>query len=333
MNKEIGLYRVNLKNYPLMHPYSIYHYDGNNVYEVWAEEFIGKYGSVYHLNCVRKCFSVKSNFHTDLCNFNPFRVSSDSYDIRKITQTPGEYHRRIFRPTLKKGDHGTNSFSSTSLNTSISNHYHKIEIFPTDFNVFISGIQQLSTLINKLKTICDNIYPNPNNFKTYGHEVRNVLILTCTEVEAQFKGILKANSYQYKSKTLTTKDYVKLRDTLKLQDYGISYSYYPDIPDLSPFKDWNSKNPTKSLQWYDSYNEVKHDNENNSHRACLIDTLNALAGLYILLLAQYGNSLPYFKDLVGNFFRIENSPSWDFEDWYIPPFEGHVWKTKRVELN
>ena len=85
----------------------------------------------------------------------------------------------------------------------------------------------------------------------------NVLLLAATEVEAHWKGILKAN----RAKCDSTKDYVKLLPAMKLDEYAIGVPFYPWLNPIRPFLGWTTDGSTKSLSWYDAYNAVKHDRE------------------------------------------------------------------------
>ncbi|WP_440131086.1 hypothetical protein, partial [Klebsiella pneumoniae] len=84
---------------------------------------------------------------------------------------------------------------------------------------------------------------------------RNVLIIAATEVEAQWKGVLKANGKNGKN----TSNYVLLADALKLREFSIRLPFYPWLDPIRPFDSWyHSETPTKKLPWYDDYQAVKH---------------------------------------------------------------------------
>jgi hypothetical protein len=50
---------------------------------------------------------------------------------------------------------------------------------------------QLIALAQQLERICQAVHPAARNMTAFGHEIRNVLILACTEVEAHWGAILK----------------------------------------------------------------------------------------------------------------------------------------------
>ena len=257
-------------------------------------------------------------------NSNQYKDTSSHYDkLIKLDKIAGEYHPRVYRPILHK-DNYSNWFSPRS-------NFNGYDYFPHEHHMLVQSVQQLGTLINRLTSIFNNVYPTQNNFECYGHEIRNLLILACTEVEAQLKGILTANSQNPLIKC-TTKHYAKLKGVLKLEEYSINLSHYPEVTFISPFKNWDQENPTTSLPWYDNYNSVKHDRENKFHNANLISAINAICAVAILLYAQYGDNIPNWKELIGNYFDQESVPNWEFEEYYFPPFHNEDWIEKKLNI-
>lgn len=51
---------------------------------------------------------------------------------------------------------------------------------------------------------------------------------------------------------------------------------------IKPFDGWNAQQPTKSLFWYDAYNEIKHGRSDNFKKATMKNVLYSLAALYLL---------------------------------------------------
>ena len=95
---------------------------------------------------------------------------------------------------------------------------------------------QLHSLSTQLEQICRVVDPEDKNLETFGHEIRNVLLLACTEVEAQCKGILKDNGVS--KERMTTVDFVSLATPMKLREYEIDFPYYPWIRPIKPFELW-----------------------------------------------------------------------------------------------
>jgi len=179
--------------------------------------------------------------------------------------------------------------------------------------------------------IFQTVHPDGKNLDVFGHEIRNLLILICTEVEAQWRGIYLENSGKTRER-LSTSDYVKLHKILKLRDYSIRLSYYPWLKDISPFKNWSPENPTGSLEWYQKYNDVKHDREKKFSHATLQNVIESISALAILIIAQYGDDSAMWKEQLRGSFYLSSKPEWSTFEYYIPPLEGEEWKETQLGL-
>jgi hypothetical protein len=179
---------------------------------------------------------------------------------------------------------------------------------------------QLHALIGQLELICRVVHPDKENLKSFGHEIRNVLILACTEVEAHWKGVLAANGATGES----TKDYVKLSKAMKLNEFLVDFNYYPWMESMNPFEKWGtSSSSTKDLEWYYAYNQVKHDREQHFAEAALIRAFQAIAACFVMLCAQYGWDFALKgNDASRAFLKLSKAPTWDPSDCYVPEF-GH----------
>jgi hypothetical protein len=136
-------------------------------------------------------------------------------------------------------------------------------------------------------------------------------------VEAHWKNILKANG----AKGETTHDYVKLSLPMKLGEYCVALSYYPWLDPIVPFENWApSDAPTKNLEWYKAYNNIKHDRETNFAQATLLNALKSVTGCFVMLCAQYGWDFALKGDAaMGAFFRLTAAPKWAPSEIYVPP--------------
>lgn len=206
-----------------------------------------------------------------------------------------QYYPRIFRPVYT---------GPTKMHMRVESTHVKP---PYDRRIATDTAFQLSVMAKSLQRICEVVSPTDDNLDAYGHEIRNLLIVACTEFEAQCKGVLIANSYG-KAKT-STQDYVKLLRAMKLADYSAKISPYAGISDRTPFVGWSSERPTKSLPWYDAYNATKHDREKAFSRATLRHAFDAIAACAIITYAQYG-LLPTGEVSTADFLLIRNKPKW-----------------------
>ncbi len=105
--------------------------------------------------------------------------------------------------------------------------------------------QQLTPLTDILLGICRVVAPSPTNLDVFGHEIRNLLILACTEVETQCRGVLKANGYAITKPTRT--DYRKLADAMRLVGYQIGLSRFANVTAVRPFAGWAKSGLTEPI--------------------------------------------------------------------------------------
>ncbi|HTV67607.1 MAG TPA: hypothetical protein VMF90_03625 [Rhizobiaceae bacterium] len=223
--------------------------------------------------------------------------------FHKTRLNPGEYNRRIARPTEQ------HSNGAPDRNPGVQDEI--------DFVANMRG--QLTVLVRQLSRICQTVQPVPANFSSFGHDVRNLLILACTEVESHWRGVLVANGKQ--GDRFTTLDYVLLKDAMHLDEYAVTFPNYPWLPSVKPFAGWGSTGaPTQELKWYDAYNAVKHNRETEFARATLGHAFDAVSACAIMLAAQFGLSDGLGeRSEVRDFFAI-SAPRWPWSEVYISPY-------------
>jgi hypothetical protein len=205
----------------------------------------------------------------------------------------------------------------------------------TESNFIAIALGQLTALTRQLDRICQTIHPTPGTFDTFGHDIRNLLILACTEVESHWRGILIANGVT-KSRFNTT-DYVALQDALRLDEYAVEFPQYPWLAPLKPFSGWGrTGRPTQELAWYDSYNAVKHDRENEFERATLRHAFEAVTACAILMVAQFSwqYGLAPRSELAA-FFHFSGTPAWPPSEVYIFSYgeQQMDWTPKPYKFN
>ena len=161
------------------------------------------------------------------------------------------------------------------------------------------------------------VEPVKTNKDVYSLRYHQLYWNICAEIETNFRGILKANGYTRKLKTNENKrkkepdwnikdDYFVANSALKLNEYKLkSYCYEisndtdndtdNDINVGQPFANWNAEKYAR-LVWFAEHNSVKHDRSVEFRNANLKNVVTALAGLYILLFAQFG----FLADAITN---------------------------------
>lgn len=167
------------------------------------------------------------------------------WELHALKLAPGEYYPRMARPWC------TAPYDSPGTCGDFEGYKNEI--------ASLTG--QLAALVRRLQGICEIIHPCEENFCAYGHEIRNLLILACTEVETHWRAVLEANGALSKTSgskqpILTTNNYVKLADPLKLREYQASFPNYPWVVPVSPFAAWDLSKATQSLSWYNAYNST-----------------------------------------------------------------------------
>lgn len=185
-----------------------------------------------------------------------------------------------------------------------------------------------ASLFDELDAVFRYIEPAMANFFVYGHRLRELLILACTEVEACLRGIVSANTPISKQKDrYNTTDYVKLCKPMQLDRWSVRLRDYPALPAIAPFASWDAGRPTQSLGWYDAYNAVKHNREDEFNRATIVSVLESMAAVFVMQCAQWGPRiyLPWDGGRSSPF-NIVQSPIWEAGDFYVPdPQQAGLW--------
>jgi hypothetical protein len=139
------------------------------------------------------------------------------------------------------------------------------------------------TVIQKdLLELFDYVEPADRNKDCYSFRIHELHMRTCIEVEANCKAILEENNYPKKS-DWNMHDYKKLDATHGLSLYEVKFPIWRGNDNVRrPFSSW-------SPSWYQAYNVAKHDRHNQFEQANFENLLQAIAGLLVLLSAQFYN--------------------------------------------
>ncbi len=228
--------------------------------------------------------------------------------FHKTELGPGEFYPRMWRPPVPTFNPG----SSPEWNPSAQQETGIADIIAI-------GRVQLTALTRQLGRICQTVQPEGKNLDAFGHDIRNLLILACTEAEAHWRGVLVANGET--QDRYTTNGYVKLRAPMKLDEYAVMFPNYPWLPAFKPYAGWDASNATASLKWYQSYNAVKHDREKQFKEAALRRVFEAISACVVMMAAQFGSDegLGQGSEL-RSFFHLSGIPDWPLSQYYIPPF-------------
>jgi hypothetical protein len=172
---------------------------------------------------------------------------------------------------------------------------------------------------------------HPGNLSTYGHEIRQLLVLACIEVESAWKAILRASDASRFSGRLSTSDYLKVCAPLRLDEWEIAVPLCPHVAPFRPFEGWQGSAPTQSLDWYNAFANVRNDRESSFHEATLLRMIQAMGAVFVMMCAQFGawwlpearssHSTPMFMQTVGfqrHAFLITQQPAWSHGELYVP---------------
>lgn len=226
--------------------------------------------------------------------------------FHRLDLPAGAYYPRMARPS--DGDPGA------------SPGYYPGEDEAKD--TIAKGRTQLTVLVRLLERICQTVHPEGANFASYGHDIRNLLILAATEAEAHWRGILQANGVS--KKHFNTKHYAELGPAMRLPEFAISMSSYPWLAPVRPFARWTAKDQGQGpLGWYQAYNKTKHDRDGDFAEATLGNAIEAVCACVVMMVAQFGleRALGDGSLLIATFV-LDDVPRWHPNQVYTGPYGG-----------
>lgn len=224
------------------------------------------------------------------------RFREAEWAVEYMNLPPGRYFPRIARPHHQHPyDPPTVPLTRDFLRERTSAEMHAIR------------------LCHRLDAAFRVVDPDPRNLDAFGSEFRDILILAAMEVEAQAKGILRANSY-VGGQNWTMNDYVKLEPALRLADYAVTLTRFPWLEPIKPFEGWATASPSKSLAWYSAYNDVKHDREGSGNRATLGLAMKAVAAAVVMGVAQFAVQYLDRSPDLSQVFGVYAWPRWSIGD-------------------
>lgn len=200
-------------------------------------------------------------------------------------------------------------------------------------NILRQAVTTTTILLKKLLIIFETIEPTSSNLNCFGLELRNILLLTCMEVETNLAGILRANDYvSPRGNRMNTQDYVKLLEPLQLSDYSVEFKFYPDLNTYKPFENWNVNSPTQSIPWYNAYNKTKHNREQELNSASLLYTIESISALLILIYAQFGPYHEFWNESPLSNIKVIKPDIIDKDKMYIPHTPDKTIRTDWQEM-
>lgn len=104
---------------------------------------------------------------------------------------------------------------------------------------------------------------------------------------------------------------------MRLAEWEVSLSSHPAYGSIRPFAGWRPGR--RSLPWYNAYNDTKHDREVRLCQATLRNAITAIAGVFVMTVAQFGEEHVQVGTFTPDEFAIEKRPQWLAHDMYIHP--------------
>ena len=121
-----------------------------------------------------------------------------------------------------------------------------------------------------------------DNFKTYSLETAHLLLAAASEVDVVAKLLCKEVDPHSSPERIN--EYREILDPALpiIKDMGVTIPRFG--LSLTPWLNWRSN---QTPHWWSDYNAVKHERNLNFKKANLKNTVNSIAGLFVLLLHYY----------------------------------------------
>ena len=134
------------------------------------------------------------------------------------------------------------------------------ELYVRSFKMIQADVQKLFEYVE----------PADKNIETYSMQIYNLFFRICVEVEANFKAILRENTYHGTGEWWNMGDYRKVNKTHHLSGYKVTFPVWNgEKRTFAPFADWATDDPEAKLEWYDIYNSCKHNKYQYMEQATL----------------------------------------------------------------
>ena len=167
------------------------------------------------------------------------------------------------------------------------------------------------------------VEPTQQQFGVFGHRLRSLLLLACMEVDTALKHVADCNGSAVGEPRLH--DHARLARPMRLGDWEVRLVRSVEGLTFTPFDSWSPQSPR--LPWYTAYNNTKHDREAHLEQARLDHVLDAVAAVYILLVAQFGADV--YERLRHRPFETVHRPRWESGECYVlSPFDEPEWQSR-----
>lgn len=127
-----------------------------------------------------------------------------------------------------------------------------------------------------------------HNFATYSIQIAHLLLAACSEVDVVAQQLCQRLDNASEADNIN-----KYREVIRPMIPQLELQIVT-VPrhglELTPWKNWqNDRTPN----WWSAYNKVKHQRSSNFEKANLENTLNAMAGLFLMMLHFYHREIKH----------------------------------------
>jgi hypothetical protein len=206
----------------------------------------------------------------------------------------------------------------------------------------------LLLILDDLKAIFEYVEPSDEGRTAFSYRIHALLMRTCIEIEANFKAILAENTFSQSGRSLTIRDFRRIDVTHHLSSYeALLPIWNGPAPTIRPFEPWRAHRGLSvpqgvPLPWYQAYNASKHSRQQAFKQANLWALIEAIAGLLILVTAQFKTvtfsagpsrliaetGSDSHEHSIGEVFRIKYPDDWADHEMY-----DFDWSTLRTQAH
>lgn len=149
-------------------------------------------------------------------------------------------------------------------------------------------------LERELVEALDYVELNLNNYATTSVRFSKLLLSIGSEVDNVFRecsALSGRSDITYYHNCITSKYPTIINQQVQVKDTTLV---------LKPYDGWNASQPSQTLKFWQKYNELKHDRVLNAQNASLENVLNALAGLFVILMYRFNDIFITQTDTFAN---------------------------------
>lgn len=143
-------------------------------------------------------------------------------------------------------------------------------------------------LDSELEIVSRYVEISQENYKTYSIQFVSLLLSACSEIDVVAKVLSRLIDPDFRPARGSFPTIIDYQNTIteKFPKFQTTKIQTPRHGiELVPWKDWEAQNT--SPPWWTSYNRVKHQRDSFYKDANLENTMNAVAGLFVMVLYLY----------------------------------------------